>query len=64
MSSSSHMKANALAAGPMLSGLWRSFMVDNPAPHVATKAARQQVHCIKDQLVDSDTGGSDDEDGN
>lgn len=63
-SSSPHTKASALAAGSTSSGLWRSFMVDNPAPRAATKAARRRVRRVEDQLVDSDAEDSDDEDGN
>ncbi|KIM40256.1 hypothetical protein M413DRAFT_446434 [Hebeloma cylindrosporum] len=57
-SSSPIAKASALAAGATPSGLWKSFMVDNPAPRAATKAARRRVHHAVDQVADSDEGDS------
>jgi hypothetical protein len=60
-SSSPDAKASALAAGATPSGLWKCFMVDNPAPRAATKAARRRR--AMDQMVDSDEGDGDDGDG-
>jgi hypothetical protein len=60
-SSSPDAKASALAAGATPSGLWKCFMVDNPAPWAATKAARRRR--AMDQMVDSDEEDSDDGDG-